>query len=367
MRFLEGFGVHPRIGVLLVAVMIMGPWSSASAGGYEFPGDGTRSIGRGGAFAARADDPMALVVNPAGLASLPGTQFMVSGHFLWAKDCFTRNLPGTDIEGRPTPTSYDPRWGLNGGQPIEYPEVCNAKKNRLTVIPAIAVSWRVSKKVGMGFGFIPPNSERSQEWGENTYDTQIIGSSDSRTYFGYVPAPPGSTPGPGVFDRRLVPLDQGQNLLPSPTRFQLIERNVLLIYPTFGVGAKPFRWLQIGAAFAWGIANVETRNNVRNIFPGEGPSAAEGQVHIDQAWDWFAPRFIFALQFIPHDNLDIVGVFRWDDAVRCARQPQLANTTLRRPGAGLQPVGREFHDRGAASLVGDGWDPLCPTNRTAIG
>ena len=311
----------PRVriwaGAWLTVIVALGAWNSAEAGGYEFPGDGTRAIGRGGAFAARADDPMAIVVNPAGLASLPGTQFMISGHLLFAKNCFDRNLPGATSTGEPTPTTYDPRWGLDAnGNPIEYDEVCNAKGHRFTGIPAIAVSWRVGPKVGMGFGFIPPNSERSGRYGDQNYDIPIRGTTQTSRFAGYVPAPSGSQPGPGLFDRRLVPLDQGEQLLPAPTRFMLVERNVLLIYPTFSVGAKPFHWLQVGGGFGWGIANVEVRNNVRNILPGESPSGTEGQVHIDQAWDWFAPRLLASVHFIPHDNLDIVGVFRWDDSVR---------------------------------------------------
>lgn len=99
------------------AVATLGITAPVSAGGYEFPGDGARAIGRGGAFAAKADGPMAIVVNPAALASLPGTQLWLSGHFLFAKDCFDRNVADEAADGTPTAPAWDPGWGTNPSSP----------------------------------------------------------------------------------------------------------------------------------------------------------------------------------------------------------------------------------------------------------
>ena len=44
--------------------------ASAHAGGFEIPDNGTRALGRSGAFAVRADDPSAIYYNPAGLTRL---------------------------------------------------------------------------------------------------------------------------------------------------------------------------------------------------------------------------------------------------------------------------------------------------------
>jgi len=296
-----------------VTLTVVGTAAPVRAGGYEFPGDGARAIGRGGAFAARADDPMAVVVNPAGLASMPGTQLWVSSHFAFAKDCFDRNEAGVAVDGAPTEPSWPPGWGQSSGERIPYTEVCNEKSKRFTPIPSIVMSWRVSKKVGMGFGLIPPNSGLAQQWGASSY-TVTTDNGSTRDYEGYVDAPPGSSSSlPG--NNSLVPLNNGQNLLPSSARFQLVERNVLLLYPTIAVGARPLRWLQIGAAFGWGIANVKFVNNIKNLESGEGVSPLEGQADL-QGQDWFAPRVSASIHFIPHDNVDIVGVFRWDDDIR---------------------------------------------------
>ncbi|MEM8607917.1 MAG: hypothetical protein AAGF92_12475 [Myxococcota bacterium] len=310
--------------VLLLTLFALAlPASLAHAGGYEFPGDGTRAIGRGGAFAARADDPMAVVVNPAALGSLPGIQLMASTHLLFAKDCFSRNAPGVDTDGNSTPPEWDAGWGLVDGNRIPYTEVCNAKGKRFTPIPAIGVTWRVSKQVGMGFMIIPPNSERSQRWGNQAYDAPIENSDQTRRYQGYVDAPQGAV---SEGSNRQVPLDNGDDLLPSPARYLLVDREVTVVYPTFAVGARPLRWLQIGAAFGWGIADTTFTVNIRNAAAGENPLPVEGQSRL-KGQDWFAPRFSAAIHFIPHDNLDIVTVFRWDDTIK-VRGPLEVNVPL---------------------------------------
>src|ERR1700722_14584329 len=49
--------------------MSLSLWSSlALAGGFEYPDLGTVAMGRGAAFAAKADDGTAIYYNPAGLA-----------------------------------------------------------------------------------------------------------------------------------------------------------------------------------------------------------------------------------------------------------------------------------------------------------
>ncbi len=45
---------------------------TAHAGGYDWPGLGTRGMGRAGAWGVRSDSPLALHVNPANLARLIG-------------------------------------------------------------------------------------------------------------------------------------------------------------------------------------------------------------------------------------------------------------------------------------------------------
>lgn len=57
------------IAVALCAVLLL-PSSAVRAGGFEFPDNGVRALGRGGAFVARADDPTAIYHNPSGITRL---------------------------------------------------------------------------------------------------------------------------------------------------------------------------------------------------------------------------------------------------------------------------------------------------------
>ena len=302
--------------IVLIApfVIVFGSSVPVSAGGYEFPGDGTRAIGRGGAFAARSDDPMAIVTNPAALASLPGTQLWVTTHALFAKSCFLRQEGS--FNGQPTPSSYDLQWGTtaNGGA-IPFQEQCNQKSKRLTFIPALAVTWRLSDKIGMGFGIIPPNSERAQRWGSRDRDLTVNGATQpNRRFSGYIDAPPGSiVPGSGLPSNLdgIVPSD---GLLPSAARYLLVARDTIVVYPTIAMGIKPVKWLQLGWAFGAGIAHAEFTNALRNVLPGENPSTFEGEATLS-GWDWFTPRVEASIHFIPIDNLDIVALFRWDSDV----------------------------------------------------
>src|SRR5688572_2254849 len=103
---------------ILAAVAIAGVPQGAEAGGFEYPGAGARSLGRGGAFYARADDPLALQYNPAALAYLSGTQLMLNVNLGFLGACADRegtyieNLGGEDIS----------RFGDVNGTPSPYLE-----------------------------------------------------------------------------------------------------------------------------------------------------------------------------------------------------------------------------------------------------
>jgi long-chain fatty acid transport protein len=71
-------GAPRRLGGSLIAVVLALGAARAHAGGLEYTGQGAQSLARGGAVAARADDPMVLAHNPAGLAELRGSQFLLN-------------------------------------------------------------------------------------------------------------------------------------------------------------------------------------------------------------------------------------------------------------------------------------------------
>lgn len=87
----------------------------ARAGGFEIPDNGVFSLGRGGAFLARADDPTAVIWNPGALVKLRGTHLLVDHAFVVEHASFTRAAsdlpPGTDY-------GFDPLATVDNGDAL---------------------------------------------------------------------------------------------------------------------------------------------------------------------------------------------------------------------------------------------------------
>lgn len=79
---------------------------AAQAGGLDYPGPGTRALGRAAAFAARGDDPMALSYNPALIGLSGRVALLVNTHLAFFDSC-SRISPATcsSTSLRPATTS----------------------------------------------------------------------------------------------------------------------------------------------------------------------------------------------------------------------------------------------------------------------
>src|SRR5262245_22185013 len=96
------------LSVLIVATVCLLA-ARANAGGLEYAGQGARSLGRGGASTARADDPMVLAHNPAGLAELRGTQLLLDLNLALMDACVD-------------PSGYYGYGAYAGGSPSRLPD-----------------------------------------------------------------------------------------------------------------------------------------------------------------------------------------------------------------------------------------------------
>src|SRR5437763_7716728 len=97
--------------------------SAAADGGYYSGALGARAAGRSGAFAARADDPTAVHYNPAGLAEIGGTVFMVGNRDSYNEYTYTR-APTDDwahlmANGDPTRVNFAEVRNSTPGQGLE--------------------------------------------------------------------------------------------------------------------------------------------------------------------------------------------------------------------------------------------------------
>jgi len=314
-----------RLGMSLVGLMVALMVSLvdapvAQAGGVELPSAGTRALGRGGAAQARADDPMTLLWNPAGLARTPGIQLSLQTHLILFDACFQRagtyseyaaDMPSRDmIDASGEPFRWD--RGANGGRgrtPLDpqigsrwpdadiadapLPEVCNS--GAPGIVPELVLTARLRPEWGISFGVVAPAAVSNSRWG--TTEGGVTG---------------------------LV------NGLPAPSRYALIETNLLLAFPTIGVGYRPHPAISIGAAFGWGIAPQIDFQTTTRALRGEEFS---GDVFTElSAQDWFIPRVTVSVHAVPHDNLDIVAGFMWQDDIDAEGDLSLTTGYYRPPG-----------------------------------
>ncbi len=266
----------------LLALSSVAP-SAALAGGFELSGAGTRPLGRGGAFAARADDGLALLYNPAMLADLTESQITLNaGLSIWDA-CVARNGTYQDALGgagaAPIGDTIFSRPGANPDSWLanSFPTVCNSGAPQ--ILPQIVGSVRISDEFTLGFGILAPNGVGSSQWG----------GAD-----GTVAAPDGGR-------------------LPTPTRYALTDASLLLFHPSIGFGWRPVPWLRIGATFQWGIGIVGFTNYTNTGSQFED-AHDDVRTHLSVV-DPFVPAGIFSVHIVPHESLDIMVGARISDSV----------------------------------------------------
>ena len=268
---------------VLLSVVVVGSTAlmpgRAHAGGFEFSGPGTRGLGRGGAFAARADDPMALLYNPAMLADLADSQVLANVHLAVWDACVQRS--GTYGDSRPsimTPTRFDGPAGMENDWTSEaFPRVCNSGLPQ--AIPQVLANVRLLPELGLAFGILAPNGVGMARFG----------NADG-TVAGVTGAP-----------------------RPTPVRYGVTEQDVLLFHPSVGLGYRPTSWLRIGLTLQWGMAIVRFVNYT-NVGAGPEDPANDIRTQLD-ATDFFVPAGILSVHAVPHDNLDLMVVGRVSDAI----------------------------------------------------
>src|SRR5262245_50424962 len=101
--------------VLLVVAACSFSRAALATGITEFPDNGSEQMARGGAWVARASDPMAGFYNPAGLAGQE-TRLTLNANIIFQQTCFERIAAANDTT---SDTLMDPTTRA-------FPKVCNA-------------------------------------------------------------------------------------------------------------------------------------------------------------------------------------------------------------------------------------------------
>jgi long-chain fatty acid transport protein len=246
----------------------------AHANGFEIPENGTEVMGRAGAWVARADNPLAAGLNPAGLAG-QATGIILNANLTWQSQCFQKagNYPvGADNQNTQWQTQFQYE-----GQP--YPEVC--KQNGigdLNVVPQLGFNYRVNDKLGIAF--LPlwtPSGTGKAKW--PTEVTLADGSS-----------------------------------APSPTRFLLVDKNARIIMPTLAAGYEVVKGVRFGVGLQWVITMFQSslmsqgsQSTDKSVKQGPGINTMS-----EVTWNqWFTPAAVVGALISPHDDFDIGATFRY--------------------------------------------------------
>jgi long-chain fatty acid transport protein len=230
----------------------------------ELPDNGSEQMGRGGAWVARASDPLATMFNPAGLAGQP-TRVTIQNNVIFEHTCFTRIKAAND-------TTLDPLAGPGGA----YPRACNDISPTLN--PQIGATIKLTERLGLGLLVIGPSAGAE------------------KTFPDFVP-------------------DGGGQLQAAPNRYLLIRQAGTIVFPTVGVGYEILDNLRVGASVSWGIARLKLASatvslNTDNTTPGNDTRANV------QVQDYFVPGFTLGTLWSPTPNLDVAGWYKLSDAIR---------------------------------------------------
>ncbi|AKV04670.1 hypothetical protein AKJ09_11333 [Labilithrix luteola] len=258
-----------RNGRLLVALgsiaLVLGSASPASATSVlEFPDNGSEQEGRGGAWIARASDPLATMFNPAGLAGQP-TRFTIQMNINFEHTCFTRVKAASD-------TSVDPLVGPNG----VFPKVCNDVQANPN--PQVGITWRATDRLGVGLLFIAPSAG-----GEKTFPEFVN--------------------------------DAGGQPQAPPNRYLLIKQSGIIAFPSIGVGYEVIDDLRLGASFSWGFARLKLASAAPALNTDNATPQNDAIANLQVA-DYFVPSVNVGALWSVTPEIDIAGWYKWTDVVK---------------------------------------------------
>lgn len=289
--------VWSKLAAVGASVSVMAAAATAGASsGIESPEGGVELIGRGAAWVARADSPLAAYYNPAALA-WQATGVHAGALFLFSSKCFTRTTidPATGKQVA-VPADQGVPAPLLPGQPqpadgSKLPQDTQCAKHALIPNPQLAATFRITKSLAIGLALVAPHSTGKATWAESLdYSRNFNGTSISLTQ-------------------------------PAPQRYMLVAADALIINPTVSIAYAPTDYLSFGAGFIWGIATADFANFAEAISPVRQPGDIGDHAGNDvraelKVKDLFMPGFILSALWSATPNLDVAAWFKWQDALK---------------------------------------------------
>jgi long-subunit fatty acid transport protein len=279
----------PAAGAALALALMTSAGGAAASSGLDSPESGVVQSGRGSAWLARADDPLAVYFNPAALA-FQSNGVHLGAQLMFMKRCFTRKgdggvpvSPGNDLPG--PGARADPDRPMQVAPPAEVCSDPGAFPN-----PQVAATFRLANRFALGVALVAPHASGNNNWPLTLPYTNRFG----------------------------IKLQQ-----PAPNRYMLVSSDATIAFPTVSVGFAPTETLAFGAGFIWGIATANFVNFSELLSPNGSATGVSDQFekNLDvrselTAKDLFIPGFVLSALWSPSSNLDLAAWFKWTDAVR---------------------------------------------------
>ncbi|HEY1954751.1 MAG TPA: hypothetical protein VGH28_04050 [Polyangiaceae bacterium] len=242
---------------------------AAASNVTEFPDNGSEQMGRGGAWVARASDPLATMYNPAGLAGQP-TKLTLQVNLPLSQTCFHRMRDPND-------TTTDTALTTTDGQGRAfYPNVCNDLGT--FPVPSLGLTIRATKRFGIGILLTAPSGAAAQAWPE------------------FSQTPTGTT-------------------YPAPERYLATYTNAFFLSPTIGVGWEPVDHLRFGASFVAGLANATFSNgSMGNNTASPDPRTNDLKATLSTA-TVFVPGFTVGALWSATKTFDVAAWYKWSAPV----------------------------------------------------
>ena len=263
---------RPSLGLLALLSLAVPSLAHASSG-LDSPDAGVVQVGRGGAWVARAEDPLAAYMNPAAM-SFQASGIHLGAHLMVGGACFTRIDEGAEpiSPGNNIPGPGDP----NGPEA----ETCTTS---VFPNPQLAGVIRITPELALGLAVVAPHAVGNVEWPESV-EFELAGNLRTQ---------------------------------PAPNRYLLTQQQSILLFPTASISYAVIPdELSIGAGFTWGIAHADF-----TTFTESTSSAPEDDFTRDVkanlvADDFFIPGFVVGVNWRASKRFDFGAWYKFSDAIR---------------------------------------------------
>ncbi len=252
-----------KVGWLIFSVLFP---ATVFAGGFDYPDHGSLGLARAGAFTAKADDPTAIYYNPAGIARLKGTRVLLNANLLNEAISYQRrNYPlFTDDKNKVVPLD---RYAH--APSLVMPEISNDNSPFPTPFFAVTTDLSVLRAYNLVLmvGLYGPHVHPY-----HTYPRYCLSGQGTECQ----------------------PTDDA-TALPSPQRYDVVEQEIFLLYPSLGVAWQPIKGLSVGAVFQAAYCSFDFQTVVPAMDTSENP-ALDVDMLLDTK-DAFTPTGLFGVHW----------------------------------------------------------------------